>query len=238
MRKFLFGSVLILLLGVIAQAESHSISTSGEPPVPDDQTQDCYSCPAILEVCAGETFKIDVSNTYGSDSSIAKVTLGLVDSNDVILEKIMMSNLPFHHKFKIDEAGNYKIITTALDDNGTEGKEKCVLEVRVVDCNYPPVCILRVDIAGKEDCSGAIITADASGSYDPDGGISKVSIRLVDESGNVVEEKTMSNALYLCTFKVAEGGNYSVVAEITDDSKDGYTSRSESNLAIMICQMK
>ena len=66
-------------------------------------------------------------------------------------------------------------------------------------------------------------------------GISKVSIRLVDESGNVVDEKTMSNALYICTFEVAEGGSYSVVAEITDDSKDAHTSHSESNVAIMIC---
>ncbi len=88
--------------------------------------------------------------------------------------------------------------------------------------NKNPQCLLSV--SPQQVFSGQQITADASGSSDPDGRIASVKFALLDPAGNTVDEKTVTAPPFVQQIIVPGSGNYRVVATVTDDAGASLTS--------------
>ncbi len=88
--------------------------------------------------------------------------------------------------------------------------------------NQDPLCALSV--SPQRLFSGQQITADASGSTDPDGNIASVKFALIDPAGNTVDEKTVAAPPFVQQMTVPGSGNYRVVATVTDDKGASATS--------------
>jgi hypothetical protein len=88
--------------------------------------------------------------------------------------------------------------------------------VAAAPVNQPPVCDLK--LSSSEVKCGKVVTADASGSYDPDGTIASVSFKLVDGANNTVVEKVDTEAPYVQEITVpCQSDHYSVQVVVTDD---------------------
>jgi hypothetical protein len=94
--------------------------------------------------------------------------------------------------------------------------------------NKPPICSLNVMPANVE--VGNTFSADASGSYDPDGTIAKVEFKMVDMTGKQIDGKTVSSEPFVCTMKVPAEGEYTVSAVVTDN--EGATSPGDCEIVI------
>ena len=119
-------------------------------------------------------------------------------------------------RFVVEKDGNmYEFIVPYACGN-IALKSVTPAPVAAAPVNQAPVCDLKLS-STEIKCNG-VVTADASGSYDPDGSIASVSFKLVDGTGKAVVEKVDTEAPYTQEMTVpCDSDSYTVQVVVTDD---------------------
>ena len=115
---------------------------------------------------------------------------------------------------KFDKPGEYVFKGKALNAKGTPSTNACEAKTYI---NAPPTCKLWTSCLPCKNFVGRPITIDASNSTDPDGEVVKADFQITDESGEVVDTYTDSEAPFTWEKVFEEAGTYAITLVVTDD---------------------
>ncbi|MFQ6069497.1 MAG: PKD domain-containing protein [Candidatus Aminicenantales bacterium] len=158
----------------------------------------------------GEPITVDMSGSQNAKSMQVEV----YDATGAKVAVQMLS--PDNPKWQttFDKPGEYKFKPQAFNPEGKPSENPCEAQVYI---NYPPTCKLFIDCLPCEHLVGLPLTVDATGSSDPDGEVVKADFEILDEAGNVLDKKTVTEKPFVWERVFDQPGAYSITVRVTDD---------------------
>ncbi|MFQ6083269.1 MAG: PKD domain-containing protein [Candidatus Aminicenantia bacterium] len=147
----------------------------------------------------------------GSENA-ATVEVNILDEAGNKIETKVLETASCKWETSFDKPGKYTFQAVAISPLEIRSTNPCQAEVVI---NAPPFC--QITVTPEEAYLKKPFTFDASGSSDPDGRVTSVTMVITDEAGNEVDRKVIDGPPFVWEKTFDQPGIYRVSATVTDD---------------------
>ncbi|HEK85344.1 MAG TPA: hypothetical protein ENO29_03185 [Candidatus Aminicenantes bacterium] len=132
---------------------------------------------------------------------------------------------------KFDKPGEYLFKGVAINFADKASVNPCEGKVYI---NFPPIGKVVPNCLYCREYVGRPLTFDASGSYDPDGEVTKVSFELTDSQGQVVDTYTAAQKPFIWKKTLYRKGSYTISVTAYDNDGAASSSTPDSHKTIQV----
>ncbi|MFB0566708.1 MAG: PKD domain-containing protein [Candidatus Aminicenantaceae bacterium] len=204
-----YKKLVILIIGIFAVFSLHSFTAIKiHREIIPDAICDLKVTPAKANL--NDPISVDMSGSQFAKSMEVEI---FDIAGNLVTSRVLMPESP-QWKTSFDKPGEYTFKGKALNLEGELSENLCEAKVYI---NFPPTCRLWTSCLPCDDYVDKVIVFDGSGSTDPDGEIVRANFEIVDEAGDVVDKKVITERPFTWEKVFREPGVYTVILIVTDD---------------------